>query len=162
MLAGEGLLEAVDGVDMAIAKAARGECRKFLKAGPERVFLLNEETKRFGPMDSEDNPGAGAGIAQVAEAAFLAIGLVGEGERVGPGLEIVKSRSGIELGLFGDTHKRCAGGLCFEGTGGFAINKEHVIGKATLDIGFAQGHTRASVEVEVAPVLDHPASGSQL
>jgi hypothetical protein len=42
MLAGEGLFEAVDGIDLAIAQAAREESWKFLKAGPERVFLLNQ------------------------------------------------------------------------------------------------------------------------
>jgi hypothetical protein len=100
-------------------------------------------------------------IVDVAARLFLVVARAFDD---GVGAEVVHGdfSAGLQLDEQRAEVGRGAGGLGFEGAGGFGIDEEHLIGKTTLDVGFAEGHARASVEIEVAPVLDHPASGSQL
>ena len=161
-LAGEGAIQAGAGVNLAGEHALREQRWQRLKAGAEGFALLDPGPERLGPVDAEDEPRAGARIPKVAEARLLTVGFVGEREGIGPALKVGEGGTGVKFRFFGDADERMAGSLGFLDADGLAVQEEHVVGKATFDVGLAEGDARTSVEIEVTFVLNKPPSGRQL
>ncbi len=159
---GEGALEFRDGVDLAIAKRGGIQPGKVAQARTKRVGLLDQGEEMPGSVEGEDGPGSRVGITLVAEIRLDAGGLVGEGERIGPALGNPPFGGRVALALLGHPGKSRARFLGLEDTDGFAIHKQHVIGRATLRLHLADGHATGGGEIQVDEILNDPTRRRQL
>jgi hypothetical protein len=67
----KGILEATDGIDLAIAESLRVERGETLKTAPERIGVLQPRMKSLGLVEGEDPPRPGMRVASVPEEGFV-------------------------------------------------------------------------------------------
>ena len=163
---GEGLLQAGDGLDLALAHAQRGERMSeghLRESGAQGVGLSSPFGERLGTMKGEDAAGAGSGIAFVAEESFDAGGFVEERERARqPGGEEVGQVAGRAPRLIGDDRERGAFLLRLEHAESHAVHEQEIVTRTGLERHFAQRNPPPCGEVHRLEILHHPAARSEL
>ena len=138
----EGLLQAGDGFDLAIAHAIGGKRvgeSHVRETATQGVRLGAPLCERLGAMEGKDAPGTGRGIAFVAEKGFDAGGFVEERERAGqPGGEDGRQAVGVAGGLIGNGRECGADLFGFNDAEGLAIHEEQVIARTSGQRDFPQ------------------------
>jgi len=123
MLAGEGLFEAVNGFNLAVAQAAGVEGRECLEAGAQGFWFFDKGAQSFRAVDAENETGAGPRIEHVSEPGVVAIGFVSEREGIGPTLEVGEGCTGVDFRLVGHAPKAVGSVFGLKNPNGFTIYK---------------------------------------
>lgn len=159
---GKGFFQAGDGVDLAIAKRGGDQIGERQEAGAKGVGLLDASDQLFRAMEAEDAAGSGRGIALVGEISFDAGGLVNEGKRLGPALDVLGVGGAVAGGLGVDGGKGFADLFGFDDAEGFSVGEEHVVGGTGGGRELSNRDAELGGEVDLLDVLHVPAGSGEL